>query len=104
LHETPGQGALFREVEVIAELIALSGQNAPLQATPEREYKKPSKDKPGRKALASHLSLIEVRHELPEADRVFACGGVRAEIIVEPSVQLDFNCAGGGNWPARLSL
>jgi transposase len=90
LQETPGQGALFNEVEVLAELIALAGQDAPLNATPERENKKPSKDKPGRKALASHLPRIEVRHELPEADRVCACGGVRTEISTEPSEQLDY--------------
>ena len=90
LTDAPGQGALFNEVEVIAELIELAGQDAPLTATPERDHKKRSKDKPGRRALAGHLPRVEIRHELPEADRVCACGCVRAEISSEPSEQLDY--------------
>lgn len=90
LTDAPGQGALFNEAEVIAELQELSGTNAPLSATPQRENKKRSNDKPGRRALASHLPRIEIRHELPEADRICACGCVRTEISTEPSEQLDY--------------
>lgn len=90
LQETPGQGALFNEVEVIAELTALAGQDAPLTATPERDHKKPSKDKPGRRSLAGHLPRVEIRHELPERDRICACGCMRTEISTEPSEQLDY--------------
>ena len=90
LHEAPGQGALFNEVEVIAELIELAGGNAPLAATPERENNKASQDKPGRRTLASHLPRVDIRHELPELDRICACGCVRTEIATEPSEQLDY--------------
>jgi|SRR2546422_894426 len=91
LTETPGQGALFNEVEAIAELLELAGTEAPLRATPLREPKIPASHSAGRKALASHLPRVEIIHELPEAERTCSCGTTLVEIdSPEVSEQLDY--------------
>ena len=60
-----------------------------LKATPLRE-EKPAGGKPGRTKLASHLPRVEIRHELPAAERQCGCGGVLAEIGADVSEQLDY--------------
>jgi len=86
----PGQGGLFNEVEVLAELTAVTGVGPSLTATPLRAVRPASTLKPGRRALASHLPRREVRHELPAAQRQCGCGGTLREIGSEVSEQLDF--------------
>jgi len=94
LGEAPGQGALFNEVEVLAELSELTGREPPLTATPLREVKPASKVKPGRRALASHLPRREVRHELSPTEQLCRCGSALREIGTEVSEQLDYVPAG----------
>lgn len=90
LGEAPGQGALFNEVEVLAELSELTGREPPLTATPLREVKPASKVKPGRRALASHLPRREVHHELSPTEQLCRCGSALREIGTEVSEQLDY--------------
>ena len=85
----PGQRGLFNEVEVLAELAAVSGVEPPLTATPLREVKPASPVKAGRRALAAHLPRREVRHELPVSEQVCGCGSALREIGAEVSEQLD---------------
>jgi transposase len=92
LGEAPGQRGLFNEAEAIDELMQTVGVEPPLAATPLRESA-PSKGKPGRKALASHLPRVEVRHELPQEERVCACGSALTEFDAEVSEQLDYEPA-----------
>ncbi|HVZ32641.1 MAG TPA: IS66 family transposase zinc-finger binding domain-containing protein [Polyangiaceae bacterium] len=92
LGEAPGQRGLFNEVETIEELMQAVGVEVPLSATPLRESK-PSNGKPGRKALASHLPRIPVRHDLPESEQVCACGTKLVEFDAEVSEQLDYEPA-----------
>jgi transposase len=89
LGEAPGQRSLFNEVEVLMDLAKAVDFEPDLTATPLRESS-PSKGKPGRKALASHLPRIEVRYELPEIERVCRCGAPLKEFDVETSEQLDY--------------
>ena len=86
----PGQRGLFNEVEVLAELAAVSGVEPPLTATPLREVKPASPVKAGRRALAAHLPRREVRHELPVSEQVCGCGSALREIGAEVSEQLDY--------------
>lgn len=90
LNVAPGQGGLFNEAETMMELASALGTEVALQATPQREDKKRSATKPGRKAIASHLPRILVPHELPESERVCACGDTLVEIGEETSEQLDY--------------
>lgn len=89
LGEAPGQRSLFNEVEVLMDLAKAVDFEPDLTATPLRENS-PSKGKPGRKALASHLPRVEVRYELPEIERVCPCGAALKEFDVETSEQLDY--------------
>jgi transposase len=68
------------------------GVEVPLTATPLRESG-PSNGKPGRKALASHLPRIPVRHDLPESEQVCICGAKLVEFDAEVSEQLDYEPA-----------
>jgi len=90
LKESPGQSALFNEVEVVGELIELVGVQPLLTATPLRETKPGSPHKPGRRVLAAHLPRIEIRHELPPLERTCGCGHTLTEIDTEASEQLDY--------------
>ncbi len=92
LDEAPGQRGLFNEVETIDELMQAVGVEPPVTATPLREIKS-SGAKPGRKALASHLPRVEVRHELPQVERVCSCGGTLTEFDADISEQLDYEPA-----------
>lgn len=92
LGEAPAQRGLFNEAETIDELMQAVGVEVPLAATPLRENKT-SNTKPGRKALASHLPRIEVRHELPEIERVCGCGSALTEFAAEICEQLDYEPA-----------
>jgi transposase len=89
LHDAPGQGALFNEVEVTAELVELAAVEPELQATPLREAKPAATHPPGRRPLAAHLPRIEVRHELPASERRCGCGETLVEIDTEASEQLN---------------
>lgn len=89
LGEAPGQRGLFNEVEVLTELAQALGFEPDLTATPLRETRALT-TKPGRKAIAAHLPRIEVRHELPEIERMCACGKVLSEFDAEVSEQLDY--------------
>jgi transposase len=90
LNVAPGQGGLFNEAETVAELTEALGAEVDLKATPQREYKRHSATKPGRKALAAHLPRVRVPHELPESERTCACGDTLVEIGEEISEQLDY--------------
>jgi transposase len=92
LGEAPGQRGLFNEVETIEELMQAVGVEVPLTATPLREST-PSNTKPGRKALASHLPRVAVRHDLLESEQVCACGTKLVEFDAEVSEQLDYEPA-----------
>jgi transposase len=89
---SPGQSELFNEAEAIVELHEVLGAEVDLKATPLRETK-PASSKPGRKAIAAHLPRVPIVHELPEAERVCACGGTLVEIGSESSEQLDYVAA-----------
>jgi transposase len=89
LGEVPGRRGLFNEVEALAELAEIIGAAPDLQATPLRDTK-PKGGKPGRKAIATHLPRIEIRHELPESERICACGTALTEIAPEVSEQIDY--------------
>jgi transposase len=84
-----GQAELFNEIEATLEVSESVGIEPELKATPLRE-EKPAGGKPGRTKLASHLPRVEIRHELPEAERKCGCGAVLAEIGADVSEQLDF--------------
>lgn len=85
----PGQRSLFNEAEATIELTEAVGAEPALTATPLRETRT-SDTKAGRKALASHLPRIEIRHELPAIERMCACGAALQEIGAETSEQLDY--------------
>jgi transposase len=86
----PGQRGLFNEVEAVIELTEVVGVPPELSATPLRETRA-SETKAGRKAFAAHLPRIEIRHELPEDERICACGAALTEIgAAETSEQLDY--------------
>jgi transposase len=89
LGEAPGQRSLFNEVEALMDTAKAVEFEPDLTATPLRDNP-PSKGKPGRKALASHLPRVEVRYELPEIERVCRCGAALKEFDVETSEQLDY--------------
>jgi transposase len=93
LTEAVGQGGLFNEAEVLAELSELGGTEIPLSATPLREMKHASTEKAGRRALASHLPRVNVIHDVPEAERTCACGTALTEIGAEVCEQLDYQPA-----------
>ena len=92
LGEAPGQGGLFNEAETILELAEAVGTEIELKATPLREARS-AKGKPGRKAIASHLPRVEIRHDLPESERTCACGTALTEIAPEVSEQIDYVAA-----------
>ena len=83
------QAELFNEIEATLEVTEAVGIEPELRATPLRE-EKPAGGKPGRTKLASHLPRVEIRHELPAAERQCGCGGVLAEIGADVSEQLDY--------------
>lgn len=89
LGQAPGQRGLFNEVEATLELTEVVGVEPALTATPLREARA-SDRKAGRKALAAHLPRIEIRHELPEIERMCACGAVLQEMGAETCEQLDY--------------
>lgn len=93
LTEAVGQGGLFNEVEVLAELSELAGTEVALSATPLREVKPRSREKAGRRALAAHLPRVNVIHDVLEADRTCRCGTALSEIGAEVSEQLDYQPA-----------
>ena len=85
----PGQRGLFNEAEATIELTEAVGVEPALTATPLRETRN-SDTTAGRKALASHLTRVEIRHELPAIERMCACGTALVEIGAETSEQLDY--------------
>jgi transposase len=89
LSAAAGQVELFNEIEATLEVAEAVGIEPELKATPLRD-EKPAGGKPGRTKLASHLPRVEVRHELPLADRQCGCGGLLAEIGADISEQLDY--------------
>ena len=90
LGEAPGQGGLFNEAEATLEITEAVGAEVELKATPQREDRKRSSDKAGRKAIASHLPRVPILYELPESERQCACGSTLIEIGSELSEQLDY--------------
>jgi transposase len=84
-----GQSELFNEIEATVELAEAVGVEPELRATPLRESKTAA-GKPGRQKLASHLPRVEIRHELPEAERICGCGSVLTEIGTDISEQIDY--------------
>ena len=84
-----GQSELFNEIEATLDLVEAVDVEPELKATPLREIKSAA-GKPGRQRLASHLPRVEIRHELPEAERVCNCGQVLSEIGADISEQIDY--------------
>ena len=89
LSAAAGQVELFNEIEATLEVAEAVGIEPELKATPLRD-EKPAGGKPGRTKLASHLPRVEIRHELPVADRQCACGSGLVEIGADISEQLDY--------------
>ena len=89
LSAAAGQAELFNEIEATLEVAEAVGIEPELKATPLRD-EKPAGGRPGRTKLASHLQRVEIRHELPLADRQCGCGGVLTEIGADISEQLDY--------------
>ena len=83
-----GQSELFNEAEVTLELCEIADAEPELKATPLREPKV-STGKPGRTKLAAHLPRVDIRHELPESERMCGCGGTLQEIGADISEQID---------------
>lgn len=86
--QAPGQGHLFNEVEILAtealddtsaEDVAII-TDADIKEKPARGYRKP---------LPMELPRIDVIHDLPESEKLCACGCQRAEIGEVVSEQLD---------------
>ena len=84
-----GQSELFNEIEATVDLADAVGVEPELRATPLREHKCAT-GKPGRQKLASYLPRVEIRHELPEAERICGCGRVLTEIGTDISEQIDY--------------
>jgi transposase len=84
-----GQSELFNEIEATLDLVEAVDVEPELKATPLRESKSAA-GKRGRQRLASHLPRVEIRHELPEADRMCGCGHVLTEIGTDISEQIDY--------------
>ncbi len=84
-----GQVELFNEIEATLDITDAVGMEPELKATPLREDKSAG-GKPGRTKLASHLPRVEIRHELPEAERLCNCGSVLTEIGADVSEQIDY--------------
>ncbi len=85
--QAPGQGALFNEAEILAadipevmddETAAVDSCGAAVK--PTRGYRKP---------LPPELPRIEVIHDLPESEKICACGCQREVIGDVVSEQLD---------------
>jgi len=90
LHVAPGQAELFNEAETVAELNEVLGTEVSLKATPQRVDKATAGTKAGRKAIASHLPRMPVVHDVPEAERLCACGVTLVEIGSDVTEQLDY--------------
>jgi transposase len=88
-YDTSGQRELFNEIEATVELAEAVGVEPELKATPLRESKRAA-GKAGRQRLAAHLPRIEIRYELPEAERICGCGSVLREIGTDVSEQIDY--------------
>jgi transposase len=84
-----GQSELFNEIEATVDLADAVGVEPELRATPLRENRSAT-GKRGRQKLASHLPRVEIRHELPEAERICGCGSVLREIGTDISEQIDY--------------
>jgi transposase len=87
--KAPGQGELFNEPEVIAD----SEDVIPQTDLPDDHGKNDTpagKSNPKRKPLPPHLPRIEKVYELPETDRLCACGCALQEIGADTSEQFDF--------------
>jgi transposase len=80
------QQEMFNEVEltVAAEDILTEPAQEQLESAPTK-----ATVKPGRKPLPATLPRIRIEHELPEAERLCACGCERVVIGEETSEQLD---------------
>jgi transposase len=83
------QSELFNEIEATLELAEAVGVEPDLKATPLRENKTAT-GKPGRQKIASHLPRVEIRHELPESERICGCGHLLTEIGADISEQIDY--------------
>ena len=89
-----GQGWLFDEAEALIEAAPEASETAQLPPapaasgeTPADTGKKPARGK--RKPLPAELPRIEVIHDVPEAERICACGTPMVEIGQDVSEQLD---------------
>ena len=85
----PGQSDLFNEAETLVELSEVLGTDIHLKATPQR-VEKSGTGKAGRKAIAAHLPRVAIVHDLPESERLCACGSTLIEIGDDISEQLDY--------------
>ena len=90
----PGQGWLFDEAEALIEAAPEASDTAvlppvaaPSDDTPADTAKKKARGK--RKPLSAALPRIDIIHELPEAERLCACGTPMVEIGQDVSEQLD---------------
>lgn len=78
----PGQMELFNEAESILD--ALPSDTGESEVTDTSRHKKP-----GRKPISKNIPREIIRYELPEAERVCACGHVLHEAGAETSEQLE---------------
>ncbi|MFN4261981.1 MAG: IS66 family transposase zinc-finger binding domain-containing protein, partial [Gemmataceae bacterium] len=90
----PGQGWLFDEAEALIEAApeasdtaVLPPASAPSDDTSADPAKKKARGK--RKPLSAALPRVDIVHELPEAERLCACGTPMVEIGQDVSEQLD---------------
>lgn len=83
----PDQLQLFNEAEADDEADeSMAGDGKESEATETITY---TRKKPGRQAIPDHLPRVRIEHELPEHERLCACGGERHVMGEEISEQLD---------------
>ena len=78
----PGQMELFNEAESILDALAQGEGELDETITYQRK-------KPGRKPLSNHIPREVVRYELPEAERICACGHALHEAGEDKAEQLE---------------
>lgn len=84
-------GDLFNEAEELDALeqeAQTEQQDAP--ATEEITYTRTKQNPAGRKPLPEHLPREVIEHDIPEADKVCACGETKQRIDAETSERLEF--------------
>jgi transposase len=79
----PGQLELFNEAEAMLDTLP------PAEHAPDLTDKPALCNKPGRKPLSKHIPREVIRYELPESERICACGHALHEAGEDKSEQLE---------------